>query len=192
MAESCEAGAMCSDRTLNHLVPGRDCGDCIACCQALRIVDPQIGKPAGVMCRHNTGSGCGIYEARPDICRIWFCLWRRIDAMPDEARPDRCGVIFCLEGEDDHPNPFARFCVVARPVGSPRALRSSLVRQVVAMFARQGDLPVWVHRHGVRSLVHPPPDLADAIERPQETPFRAFLPAALAWRRRHRASWPQG
>jgi hypothetical protein len=44
----------------------------------------------------------------------------------------------------------------------------------------------------VRSLIHPPPDLADAIERPQATPFQAFVPAALAWRRRHRATWPQG
>ena len=112
--------------------------------------------------------------------------------MPDEARPDRCGVIFCLEGEDDHPNPFARFCVVARPVGSSRALRSELVRQVIAMFARQGELPVWVHRHGVRSLIHQPPDLADAIERPDTTPFQAFVPAAMDWRRRHRANWPQG
>lgn len=111
--------------------------------------------------------------------------------MPDEARPDRCGVIFCLEGEEDHPNPFARFCVVARPVGSSRALRSELVRQVIAMFARQGELPVWVHRHGVRSLIHPPPDLADAIERPEKTPFQAFVPAAIDWRRRHRAAWPQ-
>ncbi|RXT56536.1 hypothetical protein B6S44_05580 [Bosea sp. Tri-44] len=192
MVESPEAGTMRSGRTLNHLVPGRDCGDCVACCEVLRIVDPEVGKPAGVMCRHNTGKGCGIHAIRPDICRTWFCLWRRIDAMPDEARPDRSGVIFCLEGEEEHPNPFARFCVVARPVAGSRALRSALVRQVVAMFARQGELPVWVHRHGVRSLIHPPPDLADAIERPQATPFQAFVPAALAWRRRHRAMWPQG
>ncbi|MFC5423211.1 hypothetical protein ACFPOB_27060 [Bosea eneae] len=192
MAESSQAGTMRSGRTLNHLVPGRDCGDCVACCEVLRIVDPEVGKPAGVMCRHNTGSGCGIHATRPEICRRWFCLWRRIDAMPDDARPDRCGVIFCLEGEEDHPNPFARLCVVARPVASPRALRSELVRQVVAMFVRQGELPVWLHRHGVRSLIHPPSDLADAIERPERTPFQAFLPAALAWRRRHRSIWPQG
>jgi hypothetical protein len=192
MADSSDTGTMRSGRTLNHLVPGRDCGDCVACCEVLRIVDPEVGKPAGIMCRHNTGKGCGIHATRPDICRRWFCLWRRIDAMPDEARPDRSGVIFCLEGEEDHPNPFARFCVVARPVGSPRALRSELVRRVVAMFARQGDLPVWLHRHGVRTLIHPPPDLADAIERPRATPFQPFVPAAMAWRRRHRANWPQG
>jgi hypothetical protein len=94
-------------------------------------------------------------------------------------------VIFCLEGEESHPNRFARFCVVARPVAGSRALRSALVRQVIAMFVRQGSLPVWLHRHGVRSLVHPPPELADAIERPEETPFQALVPAGRAWWRRH-------
>lgn len=187
MTEPPDAGAMGSGRALNHLTPGRDCGDCVACCEVLRIVDPQVGKPAGVMCRHNTGKGCRIYETRPTVCRRWFCLWRRIDAMPDEARPDRSGVIFCLEGGESHPNLFARFRVVARPVGSSRALRSPLVRQVIAMFVQQGSLPVWLHRHGVRSLVHPLPDLADAIERPQATPFRALVPAALAWLKRHGA-----
>ncbi len=185
MNETPEAGAMRSGRTLNHLVPGRDCGDCVACCEVLRIEDADVGKPAGVMCRHNTGGGCGIYTTRPGICRTWFCLWRRIDAMPDEVRPDRCGVIFCLEGDESHANLFARFCVVARPVAKSRALRSPLARQVIAMFARQGSLPVWLHRHGVRKLVYPPPDLADAIERPQATPFQALVPLAQAWLRRH-------
>jgi hypothetical protein len=60
------------------------------------------------------------------------------------------------------------------------------------MFVRQGELPVWVHRHGVRSLVYPPPDLADAIERPEKTPFQGLVPAALGWRSRHRMSWPEG
>jgi hypothetical protein len=53
-------------------------------------------------------------------------------------------------------------------------------------------LPVWVHRHGVRSLVYPPPDLADAIERPEKTPFQGLVPTALGWRSRHRMSWPEG
>ncbi len=35
-----EAGAMRAGRTLNHLTPGRECGDCVACCEVLRIVDP--------------------------------------------------------------------------------------------------------------------------------------------------------
>lgn len=181
MAGTTDDGAMRTGRTLNHLVPGRECGDCVACCEALRIEDPQVGKPAGVLCRHNSGTGCSIHATRPQICRAWFCLWRRIDAMPEEARPDRCGVIFCLEGEDSHPNPFARFCVVARPVREARALRGPVVKQAIAMFARQGMLPVWIHRHGVRSLVHPPPELADAIERPETTPFRLLVPAARAW-----------
>jgi hypothetical protein len=97
-------------------------------------------------------------------------------------------VIFCLEGEASHPNPFARFCVVARPVGKSRALRSPLVREVIAMFVRQGTLPVWQHRHGVRTLIYPPPDLADAIERPETTPFQALVPAAKAWLRRQGAA----
>lgn len=61
-----------------------------------------------------------------------------MDAMPGDARPDRCGLIFCVEGDESHPNPFARFCVLARPVGKSRAPRCPLVRQVSAMLVRQG------------------------------------------------------
>lgn len=70
-----------------------------------------------------------------------------MDAMPG-ARADRCGLIPRLEDEESHPNPFARFCVVVRPVGKSRALRGPLIRQVSAMFVRQGTLPVAPRRHG--------------------------------------------
>ncbi len=173
-------------RTLNHLTPGRDCGDCVACCQVLRIDQPDLQKAAGILCTHNTGTGCGIYATRPGICRSWYCLWRRIDAMPDAARPDRCGVIFCLEEDGAHGNLLARFCVVARAVSTTRAFQRGIVKEVIAMFARQGDLPVWRHRWGAKTLSYPSPELADAIERPDLTPFMAFLPAARMWLARHR------
>jgi len=36
----------------NHLVPGRECGSCTACCKDLAIRADGIGKQAGEPCRH--------------------------------------------------------------------------------------------------------------------------------------------
>lgn len=71
------------------LVSGRDCGGCIVCCEHTKIDEPDFKKAAGTRCEHCTDNGCGIYETRFNVCRNWHCLWRHIEAMPDEARPDR-------------------------------------------------------------------------------------------------------
>jgi hypothetical protein len=191
MAESSQAGTMRSGRTLNHLVPGRDCGDCVACCEVLRIVDPEVGKPAGIMCRHNTGNGCGIPATRPEICRRWFCLWRRIDAI---AGRGAAGLLRrdLLPGGRGGPSKSVR-----------ALLRGGAARRQFADAAQRAGQAG--HRHvrpagGIAGLgaspwrAQPDPsaaDLADAIERPEKTPFQAFVPAAMDWRRRRRAAWPQ-
>ena len=51
-------------------------------------------SPAGVMCSKNSGTGCTIYESRPQVCRPFECLWLQQEQIPDDLRPDRCGVMF--------------------------------------------------------------------------------------------------
>src|SRR4051794_7261750 len=85
------------ERSVNltdDLVAGRACGECVACCKVFHV--PQLDKPADVLCRHaaGVGGGCSIYATRPDACRAYFCLWRRIGALSETARPDRLGIIF--------------------------------------------------------------------------------------------------
>lgn len=76
------------------LVPGRECGDCVACCRVLPIDGPDLKKQAGVLCPNCTqGVGCTIYEHRPELCRGFYCGWRRLAIIPDGWRPDDFGVL---------------------------------------------------------------------------------------------------
>jgi hypothetical protein len=64
----------------------RTCRSCTACCTYLRTesqpgyttrydTGEDIAKPAGISCRFLTDQGCGIYEARPQVCRKFRCDW---------------------------------------------------------------------------------------------------------------------
>jgi hypothetical protein len=87
---------------MTDLVPGRDCGACTVCCTVPNIDQPGIQKSAGVTCRH-CDQGCRIHATRPDVCRQYFCAWRRMEIFSDDWRPDRSGVFSELETDvPDH------------------------------------------------------------------------------------------
>jgi len=89
------------------LVPGRDCGACTACCTELTVETSDIRKVQGVTCVHCTaGAGCGIYLTRPEICRTWFCQWRRYAWLDDAWRPDLSQMILRAT-DDDVPDGYA-------------------------------------------------------------------------------------
>jgi hypothetical protein len=72
----------------------RECGTCTLCCRLIGVAS--LNKPEGEMCKHCTGTGCGIYDQRPLGCRQWMCGWKRDEdghMFGDELRPDRCGFI---------------------------------------------------------------------------------------------------
>lgn len=68
------------------------CGACTACCTVMAV--PELQKEFHSPCPHVCAAGCRIYDARPRICREWFCLWAR-GALPgdERRRPDRLGLI---------------------------------------------------------------------------------------------------
>jgi hypothetical protein len=78
---------------MEPLVPGRDCGDCKVCCTTVVIDTPEMQKLPGSACRHCAASPCDIYETRPELCRKYFCGWRRLADLGDEWRPDKSGVL---------------------------------------------------------------------------------------------------
>jgi hypothetical protein len=81
------------------LVANRECGKCTVCCKVLTIDDPQLQKLPGVMCPNcKTGSGCKIYDTRPDPCRGFFCGWRHLRDLDDKWRPDKSGVMIRFQG----------------------------------------------------------------------------------------------
>jgi hypothetical protein len=71
----------------------RECGACRACCEVLKIDVPELKKKAGVLCRHHTGMGCGIYATRPPVCQHFLCGWRLFEDLGDDWRPDLAGVL---------------------------------------------------------------------------------------------------
>lgn len=61
----------------------RACGSCSLCCKVMGV--PEV-KSRHDWCPHvDKGKGCKIYDARPDRCREFSCLWLTQSYL-DEAR----------------------------------------------------------------------------------------------------------
>lgn len=114
-----------------------------------------LAKPAGVLCRHNTGTACAIYPERPEACARWHCLWRKVGALPDALRPDRSGVMFSLESRPPAPGAPDGACIVGRALAGARALDGREASEAFAMFVREGSLPVWRVAGRRATLMHP-------------------------------------
>lgn len=77
----------------------KSCGSCTLCCQLIGV--QELGKLPFQDCVHRhgvlhaSGSGCGIYAARPRSCAAWACMWLRSDPTdwPEAERPDRVGFV---------------------------------------------------------------------------------------------------
>ena len=67
----------------------RQCGSCSLCCDVLEVA--AVGKPVNELCKHwQVGTGCTIYNHRPQMCRSFSCAWLQghfsDDWFPDQAR----------------------------------------------------------------------------------------------------------
>jgi hypothetical protein len=168
------------DIVLGPAIPARACGDCVACCQVLNIAEADMVKPADQMCMHCTGSGCGVYESRPQVCREWDCVWRRIDSMPMETRPDHLGVLFTIDRQADPQTPFDRLYFVGRAVGEPEALKKVPTTDVAAMLAH-GPLPIFASWGEERRMIYPRQALAAAILDPDGDHAPGLVEEGRAW-----------
>ncbi len=98
---------------MSATVPGRACGTCMMCCKVLAISAEEMTKPPGVWCRHAVvGKGCGIYETRPSVCRIFYCQWMVDQSFPLEWKPDRSKLVIVIGEKQidinvDHNHPDA-------------------------------------------------------------------------------------
>lgn len=168
------------DIVLGPAKPQRACGDCVACCQVLNIDTPQMLKPAGQMCMHCTGKGCGVYPNRPTACREWDCAWRRVASMPPETRPDKLGVLFTIDRQAEPRSPFDRLYFVGRAVSEARALYTEDALNVASMLAA-GPLPIYICAGDKRELIYPREDLAAAILHPDRPHDPALAEEGRAW-----------
>jgi hypothetical protein len=79
------------------VVPGRSCGDCSLCCKVMQV--DEFDKPPGVWCRHCAPGhgGCTIHEARPPVCRNYFCGWLLSSNLGPEWQPSICKMMMNFE-----------------------------------------------------------------------------------------------
>ena len=167
------------------LVPGRECGACYACCEVSAIDDPALHKPAHLLCPHHRG-GCTVYETRPQTCRTFHCLWRRLAALPDDARPDELGVLFAFQREAHPDSPFAHLYVCGYPVRRDASVFDTpRVQAIVQRLSNDGALPVWISLGERKRLIWPDRELGDAILDPTGVTDPELKARAAAWTKRY-------
>ena len=168
---------------LGPLVAGRECGDCVVCCDVLKIDTPALSKPAGALCRHNTGQGCAIHATRPEICRSWFCGWRRNASLPQTARPDLSGLLVSLDFNRNPRNCLEGVSIVVRSLTGAETLESSMARGLVDLLSSQ-LVPVWTSDGANKTLVHPRSEVAVPVIS-GEPPAARLRSEVEAWRARY-------
>ena len=135
------------------LVPGRECGECTACCVHLRIDTEELQKPEDVPCEHLVPKrGCGIYEQRPPVCWNWHCGWRKIAFLDDQWRPDRCGIMIRLEPRG----------IVLQAIGSMQAYLTSQALQLIGASVDSGK-PIFINTPGKPGHTSASMQLNDAL-----------------------------
>jgi Fe-S-cluster containining protein len=170
------------ERFFGPLVPGRECGPCTACCFEITIEHPALAKPPRTLCVHCAAGGCSIYAERPDICRSWFCTWRRLADLPDHLRPDQCGLLATVAENPEAENPLARLYIVVQWLDERPITKSAAADELLAAMRRYG-LPVWVGSGDRMSLHYPREEVALHLIR-GTTPSAAIAREVDAWRKR--------
>ena len=129
-----------------ELVAGRQCGTCNVCCVELTIDDPELRKLQGYRCKNlRSDKTCGIYEARPQTCRTFYCGWRRLKWVRDPLRPDVSGVLVQLHGSVSTEK-GARLGVAFSLLNNAALKADGLAESVAAAVA--ADIPVYLHQSG--------------------------------------------
>src|ERR1700761_8952545 len=86
-----------NDRTENGSLASRSCGTCTLCCKVLYV--ESLAKPQGKWCESCTvGTGCRIYDTRPNECRKFLCGYLTVRELDESWRPSVSKLVVCLEG----------------------------------------------------------------------------------------------
>jgi hypothetical protein len=147
---------------LGPVLDHRDCGDCSLCCTVLKVDSPDFKKSADQPCAHLAPRGCSIHAIRPNICRTWFCVWRRVAAMPEEARPDRSGLLVSLSFNREPRNCFEGVSITVRALPGSNAIANGMAARVLDAICDR-LVPVWFSDGSEKMLMHPENDVAQHV-----------------------------
>jgi hypothetical protein len=135
----------------------------------LPIDTEELRKTSGILCHHCTeGAGCTIYETRPQVCRGWYCGWRRLKYLPDNWKPSECGVLvdFLSEQnvqEDDIPPSYDKACIVQLLLLNVGAITGANFAEVVGGFV-EARIPTFLAKHGPVGFANAKVFLNEAIK----------------------------
>lgn len=125
----------------------KECDGCTLCCDLIAV--PALKKEAGQACTHClVRVGCQVYDARPEQCRGFECLWLSEPSLPEDLWPAECGVFF---------EPFwdERMVVASVDPLRPNAWREGAPSKLIRQMIEDGYI-VWVMNGPDRNLVLPP------------------------------------
>ncbi len=121
---------------VNRPAQGRDCGSCTLCCKVYDV--PAVGATAGNWCPNcQPGSGCKIYEVRPQQCRAFNCLWITQDFLGPDWKPDKARFVLTMDGT-------TRWIFVQVDPGAAQAWRKEPYYSQLKRWAAAGNRPVVV------------------------------------------------
>ena len=108
------------------------CDGCTACCKIMEI--RELNKPGNTWCSHcKIGVGCGIYDTRPESCRVYECVWlqtqRGNKPLSLDLRPDRLRVVI---GTTNHGDDIVLHVSTDRPDAWKRGGIGKLVAEMLA------------------------------------------------------------
>ena len=86
-------------QTITFIPPdsGRACNGCTKCCEWLTAEAYGFKFGNGLPCTFLKGSGCGIYECRPDGCKSFQCYWKANINIPEWLKPSNVNIIMGKE-----------------------------------------------------------------------------------------------
>ena len=161
------------------------------CCKVYRI--PVLNKQEGKWCAHCAiGSGCRIYEDRPEQCRSFVCLWLQDVTMPPEWKPEISKMVLSIY-------PTTGFIYAQVDPGTPFAWRKepyfSRLKAMAEHFLKEGrHLLVFVN--GNATLIMPtgpvpigPMSPEDGFESAKHSPPKGRITLRSEWRARVRVSF---
>ena len=168
---------------LGPVLPDRACGACQVCCTTLMVDSPDFRKPAETPCALLAAEGCSIHAVRPEICRTWFCAWRRVADLPEEARPDRSGLLVSINYNREPRNCLEGVSINVRMLAGSTAIQDGMAARVLDSLCHQ-LVPVWFSDGSKKMLMHPDNEVAELVTSGRPAP--AHLQAEVqAWRNRY-------
>ena len=111
----------------------------------------EIDKPQGLWCEHACDAGCGIYQKRPEVCKVFECAWLQPTGhmlLAEEERPDKIGFCVVVNRSEWEGVEEVWFAAHFHPRGIKRRGRKVLDRiaaiKTVLICQGRGR---WIHAH---------------------------------------------